>query len=276
MSNLPSLADYDFNRLSPRSQETIENIWKPLADGDRRGDVAAIAEELEMTPREVRQAMDELRTEMEAQRLGARLPQLSHDEFEALKESIHEYGQLVPVVKSKQGSVIDGRHRLRACEELGVRPWVVESDVGGFDGDLREHELAANVVRRHLTATQRRVAIEAEVIHDHQRSDRSIALLFGVSPTTVGKARSDLEARGKVSRMDTRVGADGVVQPVSPPRQVMAREVERDGDAKVIHFKVAVEFVDELLAGIGPVRLQLEEIGGEYQLVVTRLDLHAA
>ena len=34
-------------------------------------------------------------------------------------------------VETHEGKLIDGRHRLRACTELGVKPDIIEADVGG-------------------------------------------------------------------------------------------------------------------------------------------------
>jgi DNA modification methylase len=59
-----------------------------------------------------------------------------------------------------QGAVLDGRNRLRACEELGVTPRFVEWD--GVGSPL-EFVAAENLYRRHLTPGQR-AAIAAEVL----------------------------------------------------------------------------------------------------------------
>jgi hypothetical protein len=50
-------------------------------------------------------------------------PPLGDDEFAALVEDIREYGQRVPIVLV-DGVLVDGRHRLRACEQLGIEPKV--------------------------------------------------------------------------------------------------------------------------------------------------------
>ncbi|MBA2684059.1 MAG: hypothetical protein H0U66_06185 [Gemmatimonadaceae bacterium] len=49
--------------------------------------------------------------------------------------------------------IIDGRHRARACEILGIEPSVrVWADVGG--GSLVGYAVALNLLRRHMTASQ--------------------------------------------------------------------------------------------------------------------------
>lgn len=52
------------------------------------------------------------------------------DGFEELKASIREQSQHLPITL-RNGKVIDGRHRLKACEELGIKVWYEElGDVG--------------------------------------------------------------------------------------------------------------------------------------------------
>ncbi len=48
------------------------------------------------------------------------IPSLSGSEFESLEQSIKEQGLHVPVIVNKQGIVLDGHHRFRACKELGI------------------------------------------------------------------------------------------------------------------------------------------------------------
>lgn len=244
-----SLADFDLAKLSPRSRETLERIAAPLSDGDGRKDIAELAGELGLTTKTVREAMDELKLELSAQRAGATLPELSQAEYEGLRDSIAEFGQLVPIVRVN-GAIVDGHHRERACLELGRRPWYVES--GREDYTAHELELVTNVVRRHLTTAQRRQAVEAELVHDPTRSDRSIAVLFGMSPTTVGGIRAGLEQRGKVSRLDRRQTAQGREQHVAGPEP----EHEPELDVRIpgtlarrirnLLERVAREFTEEL------------------------------
>jgi ParB-like chromosome segregation protein Spo0J len=280
-----SFADFNFERLSPRSRETLERI-APLIDDAGRTDYAEVAAELGLATRQVRQALAELRDELEAQKAGAELPALTQVEFEGLRESISTYGQLVPIVRVN-GDVVDGHHRERAVLELGKTPWYV--DQAREDVTAHELELIANVVRRHLTTSQRRVAVEAELVHDPTRSDRSIATLFGMSPTTVGRIRLELEARGKVSRLDTRQDTQGRpvhVEPAEPRvrtielnagaleslteyvtdiRDALHPEAALDSKQRAMALSALAELVD--LLGLD-VELELEGVlGSEGQLV---------
>jgi ParB-like chromosome segregation protein Spo0J len=84
-------------------------------------------------------------------------PQLEPKQFEELKVDIEKRGLLHPVVM-RRNVILDGRHRLLACEELGITPRFVEykgNDEVGFI-------IANNILRRHLTDDQR-VALLAKL-----------------------------------------------------------------------------------------------------------------
>lgn len=81
---------------------------------------------------------------------------LSENEYRDLVEDIRKRGLLVPIVVDSDGLIIDGRHRWRACEELGVKPRRIIFT--GSDDEKREHARSLNVYRRHLTESQRGMA----------------------------------------------------------------------------------------------------------------------
>ena len=80
-------------------------------------------------------------------------PQASPGDYQAVLASIEEIGQQEPIVL-KDGQIIDGRTRLRACRELGVEPRFTELDA---DVDPLQYVVAKNLARRHLDASQRAV-----------------------------------------------------------------------------------------------------------------------
>ena len=49
------------------------------------------------------------------------MPALSASDYLALKNSIAANGVLVAVELDRDGHVIDGHHRVRACQELGIK-----------------------------------------------------------------------------------------------------------------------------------------------------------
>ena len=56
----------------------------------------------------------------------ALVPTQSDQEYQSLKQSIKENGfwESHPIVINSQGIILDGHHRHRACQELGIEPRV--------------------------------------------------------------------------------------------------------------------------------------------------------
>lgn len=77
-------------------------------------------------------------------------PEPSGDEYEALRADIAAHGQHEPIVIWR-GQLLDGRTRLRACEELHIEP-----SIRTWEGDSpAEYAVSLNLHRRHLSASQR-------------------------------------------------------------------------------------------------------------------------
>lgn len=81
-------------------------------------------------------------------------------EYERLRDSIKTDNQHYPIVMRKDGGVLDGHHRLRACNDLGIDVTYIIKE---FPNKLLEEKfvIAANVFRRQLTPRQRLIAIRA-------------------------------------------------------------------------------------------------------------------
>lgn len=90
---------------------------------------------------------------MEFHELCNLLPEMTDEQFEALKNDIQVNGLLHPVT-TYQGYVLDGKHRLRACEALGIEPHFEEYT----GGDPAGFVLSENVRRRHLSKGQAAIA----------------------------------------------------------------------------------------------------------------------
>lgn len=74
--------------------------------------------------------------------------------FKHLMRSIDAVGQLEPIIVDGD-TLIDGRHRLKACEALGVEPLIIEwasLDIKATQGEWIQ---AKNLERRHLTPDQK-------------------------------------------------------------------------------------------------------------------------
>lgn len=82
------------------------------------------------------------------------LPALAADDFERLKSDIAERGVLVPIEVDESGNVLDGHHRKRIADELGIDcPTVTR--IGMAEHEKRLHAVALNLARRHLTDAQK-------------------------------------------------------------------------------------------------------------------------
>jgi hypothetical protein len=97
-------------------------------------------------------------------------PLMSEEDFQALKEDIRLHGLIEPIW-IYQGQLIDGRHRLRACRELGIKPRFQEW--AGQGGSLLAFVLAKNAHRRHQTKSQlATVAVGLEQMLAQQAKER--------------------------------------------------------------------------------------------------------
>ena len=77
-------------------------------------------------------------------------PLMQPHEFVDLKADIRQRGLLNPIIVL-DGRILDGRNRFKACQEVGVNPFVVEYSGNDALGDV----ISWNLKRRHLDETQR-------------------------------------------------------------------------------------------------------------------------
>ncbi len=141
------------------------------------------------------------------------LPDLTAEEFAALKADIADRGVLVPVEYDESGHILDGHHRVRACTELGIAEWPRITRSGMTEVEKRAHVRALNLHRRHLSVEQRRALIADAIREAPERSDRQIAASLQVSHPTVSKVRSGLETAGEVEPASTTIDTLGREQP---------------------------------------------------------------
>lgn len=162
------------------------------------------------------------------------LPELTLEEFAALKADIAARGVIVPVViDAETGETIDGHHRLRAWTELraaGVKVGPCPRDVRRFASDAERIEAAVslNLTRRHLTAKQR--AEVARRLRDEGWSLRRIADEAKVHPETI---RRDL--RGVADATPATVtGVDGKSYPARRPSIIVTSERDQERAAAAL------------------------------------------
>lgn len=97
-------------------------------------------------------------TDLTEHPIAALMPAMTDEEYGALRDDIRANGLLAPITLY-DGQVLDGRHRLRACLELGIEPRY--EDFAG--DDPLSFVVATNVHRRHLSAAQR-AALAVELL----------------------------------------------------------------------------------------------------------------
>jgi len=79
-------------------------------------------------------------------------PAMETTAFKALVEDIAQHGQKEPILVL-DGQVIDGRHRIQACQQLGRDPLIRE--IQADEGDPLALVISLNLHRRHLSESQR-------------------------------------------------------------------------------------------------------------------------
>jgi ParB-like chromosome segregation protein Spo0J len=97
---------------------------------------------------------------------AARLfPTIGGKEFDDLKADIAAHGIKVPIlVNKKKDTILDGRNRIMAADDLGLKDSEVPIEVfNGSDEEVVPEIISRNVMRRHLTDDQR-VAIVAKLL----------------------------------------------------------------------------------------------------------------
>lgn len=88
--------------------------------------------------------------------LAAAFPMMLPDELADLAEDIKTNGLNHPIVLFG-AQLVDGRNRLAACAQVGVEP--ATEQFAGTDDDVTAFIISQNVSRRHLTASQRTMAV---------------------------------------------------------------------------------------------------------------------
>jgi N6-adenosine-specific RNA methylase IME4 len=137
------------------------------------------------------------------------IPEVAGKELADLISDIKEHGQVVPILK-KGAMIIDGRARLRACRAAGFVPKYQEWD---GQGSIIERVFSLNVMRRHLTLSQRAaLAVDMQPMLEAAAAERK-------------KATQAKRGTGKVGSVGTKL---------SPPE---SKGRSRDKVAKI--FKVS-------------------------------------
>lgn len=132
-------------------------------------------------------------------------PMMSKDERRKLAADIKANGLKDPIVIDKKTKkLVDGRNRLRACLDLGIRPHAVQV-LFDDDDDVITFVLSKNVHRRHLTESQLALVAEGLATLGQGRrkagarpsmTQQQAGRLLGVSERSVRAAR-ELKESGR-------------------------------------------------------------------------------
>lgn len=140
-------------------------------------------------------------TELEFHDVAGVFPLMHGADFDALVADIREHGLREPIWLHRDGRIIDGRNRYRACLDAGAQP-KTQTYIGPDEG-LLDFVVSMNLQRRHLDETQRgMVGARLANMPSHRPERGSIdtlksiddaAALLNVSRPTVKRARKVLE-----------------------------------------------------------------------------------
>jgi hypothetical protein len=182
-------------------------------------------------------------------------PVLQEEELNELADDIKERGLLAPVTLYQE-KILDGRNRYMACRIAKVEPRFRECK-----GDPIAFVISANVLRRHLSASQRALAV-AKLTHKKPgqpskriESNDSItrheaAKLAGVGAATVERAKKVLDEGTPRHIEAVQSGEKNVAAVAAEIREKeKKREELTDSQGRVIPKEVREDWVDALRVG---------------------------
>lgn len=134
------------------------------------------------------------------------VPKQSPEEYESLKQSIkEENGLYVPIIVNQNGVILDGHHRYKACQELGIEPKALVKE---FNNELDEQlfVIECNLVRRQLNSFQRtELALKSKpILEAIAKRNESIGGKGGRNLTPLGRVDEKIAERAGVSRDTVR------------------------------------------------------------------------
>jgi ParB-like chromosome segregation protein Spo0J len=135
-------------------------------------------------------------------------PLMEGAEFDELVADIKANGQHARIIL-KDGMILDGRNRYRACLALGIEPSFACEAYSDQITDPLAYVIGANIRRRHLNAEQKHQALVELIKASPEKSDRTLAKEAGTTHPTIAKARREAESTGKSLPVEKRTGADG-------------------------------------------------------------------
>jgi ParB-like chromosome segregation protein Spo0J len=206
--------------------------------------------------------MSKQKQEYEIHPAATLFPMMDADSFQRLKADIKENGQ-EKCITFFDGQLLDGRNRMKACEELGIEPSIEEiEDSGDGKFDPFRWVLSVNLHRRHLTESQRAMVAAKLANLKCGRPSRETAQICAVSVDdaagmlNVGKrsvtnAKQVLESGSKemieaVEQGDLAVSFAANVVAEEPDKKTQTKLLKTGGKAALKeHITEPSPFVDD-------------------------------
>ena len=190
-------------------------------------------------------------------------PPMSDEDHRGLVEDIREHGLREPIWLHRDGRIIDGRNRYRACGIVGAEPSFRTYE--GEDDDLLSFVVSLNLRRRHLTESQR--AMVAARIANLKHGQR-------------GRPDASIEASGRpqATPLFASPPQSPTVAAVSQPEAAKLLNVGRASvqrareviDRAVPELVARVESGEMAVSAAAAVASQPEEVQREVALLPTR------
>jgi hypothetical protein len=210
--------------------------------------------------------MSKQKAEYEIHPAATLFPMMDSDSFQRLKADIKENGQ-EKCITFFDGQLLDGRNRMKACEELGIEPSIEEiEDSGDGKFDPFRWVLSVNLHRRHLTESQRAMVAAklATLKRGHVKTQRDsdgvsidtpsiedAANLLSVGRATVARAKDVLascsdEIIDAVEQGELPVSFAAKMAAEEPDKKTQTKVYKKGGKAALKeHITEPSPFVDE-------------------------------
>jgi ParB-like chromosome segregation protein Spo0J len=157
--------------------------------------------------------------ELKTHPLAELLPPMTEEEYAGLRADVRVRRGLLDPIILYEGQVLDGRHRYRACIELGIQPVTCEWDRKGSPLDFI---IAKNLHRRHLTVGQR--AMLADEIATMQQGARTdLAQICAMSQPEAAKKIRVSRSSAQMAREVRKNGVPAIVAAVKSGQMPLGR-----------------------------------------------------
>jgi hypothetical protein len=141
-------------------------------------------------------------------------------EYQALKADIAKRGVLVPIeIDAEDKTVVDGHHRLRACEELGIEDYPIRFRSYESDEERKLTSIVLNTYRRQLTGVKRTMwlAIANQLRLDLGYDDPPIVPPVKTKKPSASDEPEALAARQREHRLRERIQPKHPLAPNADP-----------------------------------------------------------